>query len=497
MKLKINKLMAIGVISLFYLSTVTATGVIQTSDLGEKNADRNVEWEKKVEQNLDSYESVWERPFSRNNYSQKNNFSDKISSHTPHLPIRIYDNDDFTKRNGVIAGNGTKENPYIIKGWEIKGNIFWKMINRILWHLEHLVLGSPWDLASLIRNWARKIPVCGICLRNTNEHVIIKNNYMHDWKDSYGDRQLSGIKIINASNITIENNVIEKNTRGICMANIQQNQICESSNITIRSNNLVENGDCAIRAYYTYNSSITYNNITGGTGVYSYKSRLFIAHNNIFDNGNGIICSDGDHSVIENNFIAGNGNGIYCTGGHQIISDNHIHQNMFGIHSSYASPIITNNTITHNGDGIYHYGFEHTPIIADNIISNNSWNGINCEGRAIIEHNLISSNEEDGIRLAFKSASILNNIISLNGENGIIYAHSAGGQLTPHYNNIFGNEGKGIKNGRDAIINATYNWWGSPDGPSGYGNGHGDEVDKNIIYDPWLTEPNSYTGPRG
>lgn len=357
--------------------------------------------------------------------------------------------------------------------------------------------GGHWDLASFVRKWARNIPVCGICLRNTNKHVVIRNSYIYNWKDNYFDRQLSGIKIINASNITIENNVIEKNTEGIYMDNIQQNQDCKSTNITIRSNNLVENGDCAIRAYYTYDSSITYNNITaGGTGVYSYKSRLSVAHNNIFDNGNGIICSDGDHSVIENNFLAGNGNGVYCTGGHQTISNNTIFQNMLGIHSSYASPTIANNTITHNGDGIYHYGFERTPIIVDNIISNNSWEGISCEGKAIIEHNLISSNGWSGIGLSLRTASICDNIISLNEENGIVCGLSAGEKLTPHYNNIFGNGGKGIKNSRDATINATHNYWGSADGPSGYGNGHGDEVDKNVIYEPWLTEPNPDAGPR-
>lgn len=495
MNWKINKLTAIGIAVLFCLSSVMAAGV-QISDM--KKTDGNVEWKEKAERNVDSYESVWERQFSING-SLRNNFSNKIS-YTPHFPIRINGNDDFTSKNGVVTGDGTKENPYIIEGWEIKGNLFWKMINRILYHLEHLVLGSPWDLASLIRNWARNIPVCGICLRNTNEHVIIRNNYIHDWKDNYFVRQLSGIKIINASNITIENNVIEKNTRGICMANIQQNQICESSNITIRSNNLVENGDCAIRAYYTYNSSITYNNITGGTGVYSFKSRLFIAHNNIFDNGNGIICSEGDSSIIENNFIADNGNGVYCSGGHQIISNNTICWNLAGIFITLGHPTISNNTITNNGHGIVSMGVrKRTTIIVDNIICNNSWDGIYIEGPAVVKHNIISSNDWSGIIIK-GNASTEHNIISSNSEFGIGCVPT-GKTRVPyvHYNNIFDNEKEGIRYGEtiwNVTINATYNWWGSADGPSGYGNGHGDEVDKNIIYDPWLTEPNPDAGPR-
>ncbi|MDI6856485.1 MAG: hypothetical protein QMD21_06890, partial [Candidatus Thermoplasmatota archaeon] len=38
-------------------------------------------------------------------------------------------------------------------------------------------------------------------------------------------------------------------------------------------------------------------------------------------------------------------------------------------------------------------------------------------------------------------------------------------------------------------VNATYNWWGSADGPSGVGSGSGDKVSGNVLYDPWLIKP--------
>jgi len=40
----------------------------------------------------------------------------------PHDPINIQSDNDFTEENGVSEGSGTKENPYIIEGWEIDGN---------------------------------------------------------------------------------------------------------------------------------------------------------------------------------------------------------------------------------------------------------------------------------------------------------------------------------------------------------------------------------------
>ncbi|MEW6070669.1 MAG: hypothetical protein AB1485_08630, partial [Candidatus Thermoplasmatota archaeon] len=37
-----------------------------------------------------------------------------------HEPIYIHGNDEFVKMNGIIAGSGVKDDPYIIEGWKIK-----------------------------------------------------------------------------------------------------------------------------------------------------------------------------------------------------------------------------------------------------------------------------------------------------------------------------------------------------------------------------------------
>src|SRR5467141_3743818 len=39
--------------------------------------------------------------------------------HTPHAPIRIQSNAEFTAANGVVGGHGTPDDPYLIAGWEI------------------------------------------------------------------------------------------------------------------------------------------------------------------------------------------------------------------------------------------------------------------------------------------------------------------------------------------------------------------------------------------
>lgn len=42
-----------------------------------------------------------------------------VSAYSPHDPIYISSDYDFTEENGVVGGSGTSDDPYIISGWEI------------------------------------------------------------------------------------------------------------------------------------------------------------------------------------------------------------------------------------------------------------------------------------------------------------------------------------------------------------------------------------------
>ena len=66
-----------------------------------------------------------------------------------------------------------------------------------------------------------------------------------------------------------------------------------------------------------------------------------------------------------------------------------------------------------------------------------------------------------------------------------------------HYNNFENNEyAVYVGFWQSPLINATDNWWGASDGPSGNGTGSGDPISNYIHYIPWFTEPNPYAGPR-
>jgi parallel beta-helix repeat protein len=75
--------------------------------------------------------------------------------------------------------------------------------------------------------------------------------------------------------------------------------------------------------------------------------------------------------------------------------------------------------------------------------------------------------------------------------NGILVE---GGRATVphvHYNSIAGNTGFGVLNtDTTGSFDATLNWWGDVDGPSGVGTGSGDAVSTYVIFSPWLgTDP--------
>lgn len=66
--------------------------------------------------------------------------------YTIHAPIRIDSNSDFETSTGVIAGNGSEGDPYMIGGWNISGS---------------------------------GLGYC-IFIGNTTDHFIVRNNYLHD-----------------------------------------------------------------------------------------------------------------------------------------------------------------------------------------------------------------------------------------------------------------------------------------------------------------------------
>ena len=87
--------------------------------------------------------------------------------YTIHEPIVINGDSNFTKENGVVSGNGTYANPYIIEGWEINGE------------------GTSMSCISIF---------------NTKSYFVIRNCLLYG---SY----ISGIRLSHVENGTIEQSI--------------------------------------------------------------------------------------------------------------------------------------------------------------------------------------------------------------------------------------------------------------------------------------------------
>ena len=93
-------------------------------------------------------------------------------------------------------------------------------------------------------------------------------------------------------------------------------------------------------------------------------------------------------------------------------------------------------------------------------------------------------------------SNIVRDTVSAGSIRGIgisVFSGSTGAEA--HNNNIEGNATFGmLVDGTSGVVNATDNWWGAGDGPSGVGPGSGDAVTTNVNFSPFLTAPNPAAG---
>lgn len=148
-------------------------------------------------------------------------------------------------------------------------------------------------------------------------------------------------------------------------------------------------------------------------------------------------------------------------------------------------------TVKNSGNaGITPNGVQHCRI--ENTTVSNCYQGISLYSSSdcTIIHTTISNNKLYGIELFYSSNCTITHTTIYNDRFGIrLESYS---NCTIHYNNIYGNAVYGVYNTKSApeyTADASYNWWGSSDGPGGVGLGSGDNVSSNVIYRSWRTSP--------
>ncbi|MFX1545668.1 MAG: nitrous oxide reductase family maturation protein NosD [Promethearchaeota archaeon] len=294
-------------------------------------------------------------------------------------PIYISHNDNFSTY--AISGDGGKNNPWMITGYNITSN------TNILIHIQ-----------------------------DTTDYFDISGNLLDGI-----DRTYDGIALSNVVNGSISNNTIRNSYYGIFLNNSVYN--------IISNNSVYYNHEDGLYLHDSSNNAIIHNLIhnngqnPGGSGIFLDPSNHnLIINNTIFNNSkHGILLNRSDYNIISSNNV----------------SHNHEH-GMFLYYSNYS--ILSWNQVHSNGEnpggsGIFLDPSNHNTIF-NNVIFNNNKTGItlNASEYNIVSSNNVSYNHEDGLFLKDSSFNaISNNLIHNNGVN----PGGSGIFLDPsHYNTI-------------------------------------------------------------
>jgi len=155
---------------------------------------------------------------------------------------------------------------------------------------------------------------------------------------------------------------------------------------------------------------------------------------------------------------------------------------------------ISGNTISGYGTGIW-------------ILSGGPAGGTTAASGLTISDNTISGSAK-GITLGHASVtsdmttiSVTQNTLTDNTVGVYVSAgdHVLAGNFVINYNDISGSTTYGLENANATDVNARYNYWGDPSGPTIATNarGAGDAVSVHVLYEPWLHTTQATVYPSG
>ncbi len=311
----------------------------------------------------------------------------------PHGPIFINGNTEFAPANGVVGGNGTAQNPYIIDGWLI-------------------------DTSS----------TNAITIKNTNAYFLIQNVKVQSTAHN-----VTGVVFDNISNGRLENSTVLDDFNGL--------RINGSSGISI-SNNTFSDNPFSINLYASSNISFTDNKIRNTVeGITIYYSTNISLQRNIFGSSGvfiqgSTVAQFDSHNITLDNLVNGNPVYYYKDCGPQTIRDMTIGQLIVANCSQFEAE---NLRIENSTVGV-EMAFVNNSLIAGGKISLNSLYGIYLFSpmAVTVAGNDVSSNLGFGIRLeSARNATVASNNIASNSEYGLFFYNSQGVRV--YHNNITSN----------------------------------------------------------
>ncbi len=285
--------------------------------------------------------SVWALSFS-----SMVEVPEEVSAYTPHAPIEIEGNENFTTANGVTSGSGTPMDPYVIEGWEINA--------------------SKAD---------------GIRIDRTDAYFIIRDVYVHS-----GGGDFDGISFYIVRNGRIEDSVFEDNFMGIRLwaprnVGIVNCTITSShrygivgsypEDMTIEDSEFSRNGSHGIYLTNSNNISISNNNMTDSIGIrFSTDVRTF--GNTILTGIKGIETRSSSNFTISGNSVLDvrEGMNIWHSSNFTIV-ENTVSADIGGIYlDDCTDSVIVGNSISDSEYGFYLTESRRVLIHQNNLVDN-------------------------------------------------------------------------------------------------------------------------------
>lgn len=312
-----------------------------------------------------------------------------------------------TLRQGIAAARGG-DTVMLMQGTYKEGNI---IINKSI----HLIgVGNP------VLDGENKNEI----LTLTGKNIVIRG--IHFANAGYSSmNDYAALKIIDATNILIENNTVTNASFGIHIAN--------STFSTVR------------------------NNVIRGTNRSEHTS------------GNGIHLWKSSHMTIENNSIQGHRDGIYF----EFVTESTINKNVselnirYGLHFMFShSDTYTGNTFRNNGAGVA-VMYSKNVRMEDNAFDKN-W-GPSAYGLLLkdisnshITHNTFTKNTVAIHMEGSSRMEIHRNVFNANG--WAIKVQASCDDNVFHHNNFYGNSFDVATNGTMTLNKFSYNYWDKYDG---------------------------------
>jgi parallel beta-helix repeat protein len=174
----------------------------------------------------------------------------------PHSPIEILGDAGFTVENGIVAGTGTNEDPYLIMGWSIDatGTSFGVHVEgttKAFAIEECRVLGASSTAIDLVD--VKRASITGCEMENSFFGLAIKNSDNVSIADNtFSENEYAALFIINSSNNDIHDNLLCAGGPGIlfyenAMNNTVRDNVFDHCKIGISILSLAGGGN---RIYY-------------------------------------------------------------------------------------------------------------------------------------------------------------------------------------------------------------------------------------------------------